>query len=149
MLHQLYQSIYHENEDTLVDEANECLMDNYGVAEVEDLPSTVLRFAERDLVEEGISRELPLSDITSSFPSFERLFLEKWKTNMAEDLNNTVQSLTVKVHEYLSDFIGISQRRETEVFFDIGIEVRLEQGNSLLIDPSKLLPVLIQQSKEW
>ena len=89
-----------------------------------------------------------VEDIKESFPSFERLFKEKWITSMENDFNSTIQTLTDKVHNFLSEFFEVRSGRETQIFFDIGMEVRLDNGTSLLIDPTKLLPIMVEKSRE-
>ena len=143
-----YDSIILANEELLVKEANDYLVNLHNVSEIEDLPQGVLPYEEREFVVEGCTVALTVEDIKESFPSFERLFKEKWITSMENDFNSTIQTLTDKVHNFLSEFFEVRSGRETQIFFDIGMEVRLDNGTSLLIDPTKLLPIMVEKSRE-
>ena len=134
---QMLRDIVLENEVDLVEEANQLLLEEYGEDDEENLPDTDPPFVCSN--EEG--RTLDYTDINDRFPSFSRLFLDKWKEYIKEDFTNNLNELCDKLHNYFGRVFGLNPRDE-DIFFDIGIEIRLKGTNSLLIQVDHAAPVM-------
>ena len=128
-----YQTIFDRNQGTLVREANQVLAPQIPYAtndEMEHLDN-----------DSGPSQPLLLEKVTSNFPSFDTLFGSVYMKNIEESFYQSVDDLCIKIDTHLKTVLGI-KNRNTSIFFDIGIEVRLSDDNSLLVNPKLAFPDL-------
>lgn len=141
-----YNAILMANEEQLVDEANEQLLEQFGVQSLEDLPEDVLPFETRDirLPDDTSSRALELNHINSDMAGYVH-FKDTWEGNLTKCFTQNTEQLSKLLDTFLKKHLGIRARSEP-IFFDMGIEVRVKNSNSLLIDPSKAFPKLMQAS---
>ena len=125
-----YEDILSSNEAQLVQEANQLLDPDipYATQGSEDEYS-------------GITQRLSLDVIDEDFPSYQNLFEKAYTTNISNSYNDTVKELCRRVDQHMKHILGV-RNRETHVFFDIGVEVRLCGDNSLLVNPRLAFPIV-------
>ena len=150
-----YKATLLENEEMLVKEANDLLLEEHEVDDLDELPEGVLPFTSRTNHQNDDNpntRELNIKDINSSFPSYEILFGIDYEDDKKKHYNNTLDELTIKVDSHLKLAFPVRLDRTTSIFFDVGVEVRLRtntgnQGNnSLLLNVDKAYTQILQAS---
>lgn len=144
-----YTDILMEHETELVEEANRDLLAFHEKVSIEELPATVIPFRTRDssIAMTRQFRFLELSDIQQHWEIFKDHFEPDWKKDMEDTFNTKINELCDKLNEFLLHIFKAGDQR-CNIFFDIGIEIRLPGCNTLLIDVDKAFPVLQRISKE-
>ena len=146
-----YQDRLIDNEERLVDEANQLLMEEHDADDLDELPLDVHPFKMRDEREgsgEVDSRELCLEDINSDFPSYEILFGHDYENDKRTSFMDDTMELNRKLDTLLKKIFPVREDRNTSIFFDIGMEVRLKGDNSILVDVNKAYPRVLQAASK-
>lgn len=78
---------------------------------------------------------IPFSELEGFFPDF--------RNDLNREFNKECQSVITKLHDKLKEiFGGPSNRVDPEIYFDIGLELRMEGNSSVLLDVDKAFEYL-------
>ena len=132
-----FQNVLEENEQRIVDEANEFL----GPDDEE--------FTIRG---EG-DKNVNLKDIDSDFECYHDIFKPLWSDMISMMIKIEMKKISSKLHLKMIELFGIRERTNC-IHFDIGFEFRTRPSNrrpysdSLLLNVDKLFPIMLDLSKE-
>jgi hypothetical protein len=130
------QTVFNEKLEHFIDSANEILMVEFDVEDIDDLPFDVTPFS---------INNPPHFDKIGAIPYFQTCF-PNWKVELQEALDKLIKGLVAKVYKKLQKAFGrtlADADRNTKSFHvDIGVEFRLQGGNTLLVNTEKAAATL-------